>query len=750
MALLDGMLEHEPARIEYPAVHRDEDVVDVIHGKKVADPYRWLEDEHSHRTKAFVAAQNRLFDSYMSQVVGADALDCVRQELRKMYNYEKWGCPSRHGDKYCFFSHNSGLQNQSVLYKQARSTLEVKYTPGRSLALASVLLDPNALSADGTAALSAKAFSRDGSKLAYAVSRSGSDWCTIHVRDVHSCEDSATDVLEWVKFSGIAWLPDGSGFFYSRFDAPTGLSTTRDGGAAGTETAASKFHKLYLHRLGAPQATDILIWDDPDHEDYMFGAEVTEDGLFVLLTIFESCDPVNKLYVASLAELLAAGEGARAVFSKAVDTFAAQYEYVANDGNFFVFKTNADAPCYKLVAATVPTGPSAPVAALAFTDVLPESSHVLEWACCVAGSHLVVCYVEDVKNVLRQYSLPTSPASGPCALERTVPLPTLGTVSAFAGERGHSECFFAFSSFLFPGSSFMYQPDTGACTLIFETVVPGFDAKGYVTDQQFYESRDGTRVPLFLVHAKRLRKDSDNATLLYGYGGFAISLTPFFSAFRLVLLRLLGGVYAVANLRGGGEYGESWHQAGTKAHKQRVFDDFHGAAEHLIRQGYTRPAKLAIQGGSNGGLLVAACANQRPDLYGAVLCQVGVLDMLRFHKFTIGHAWCSEYGSPEEAADFENIIAYSPLHNVKAGARYPAMLLLTADHDDRVVPLHSFKMVAELQHAVARGERMRGVPIIARIETKAGHGAGKPTEKVIDEAADMYCFMLANLGVAPL
>lgn len=425
--------------------------------------------------------------------------------------------------------------------------------------------------------------------------------------------------------------------------------------------------------------------------------------------------------------------------------------------------------------------------ALSFSDVLPESEHVLEWAQCVAGDRLICCYLEHVKHTLKQFRLPDG-ARGACELEREVPLPTLGTVAGFAGERAHQECYFSFTSFLYPGSAYMYEPATGALTLLFETVVPGFKpqrcarpslsrrhrrgrapsslprapralplplthptptptARSYVTEQLFYPSKDGTRVPMFVIHGRALAKNGNHATLLYGYGGFAISLTPFFSSFRLVLLQLLGGVYALANIRGGGEYGEEWHQAGTKANKQRVFDDFHGAAEHLIRSGYTRPAKLAIQGGSNGGLLVAACANQRPELYGAVLCQVGVLDMLRFHKFTIGHAWCSEYGTPEEAADFENILAYSPLHTVRAGVRYPAMLLLTADHDDRVVPLHTFKHVATLQHLVARAPTQEGVAILARIERKAGHGAGKPTEKVIEEAADMYCFLLVNLNV---
>jgi len=746
-ALLQCAHAHEKCSISYPPVRRDESVVETLHGRGVADPYRWLEDEDSPSTKAFVDAQARTFASYMEQMVGSAKRDDVCAKLRKMYNYEKWGCPSRHGERYCFFSHNSGLQNQSVMYKQQCAALQTKHSPGRTLGSAQVLLDPNALSADGTAAVGTRAFSRDGSKLAYAVSRSGSDWATIRVRDVRTCTDLGPDVIQWVKFSHISWTPDGAGFFYSRYDAPKGLATTDDGGAAGTETTASKFHKLYYHALGTPQHVDVLVWDDPEHEDYMFAAEVTDDGAYVLLTIFESCDPVNKLYAAPLDALLAAAADARTTFVRLVDDFRAQFEYVANDGAKLLLKTNLDAPSYKLVGVDISGALGGGGGALTFSDALPESEHVLEWAQCVAGDRLICCYVEHVKNVLKQYTLPSGVAA-PCVFERDVPLPSLGTVSGFSGERAHEEVYYSFTSFLYPGSAYMYEPRTGKLTLIFETVVPGFKASRYVTEQAFYTSKDGTRVPMFLVHGRGLKKDGNNATLLYGYGGFAISLTPYFSAFRLVLLQLLGGVYALANIRGGGEYGETWHQAGTKAHKQRVFDDFHGAAEHLIRAGYTRPAKLAIQGGSNGGLLVAACANQRPELYGAVLCQVGVLDMLRFHKFTIGHAWMSEYGSPDDAADFEHIIKYSPLHTVRADKRYPAMLLLTADHDDRVVPLHTFKHIATLQHLVARQPQQEGVAILARIERKAGHGAGKPTEKVIEEAADMYCFLLVNLDVA--
>jgi len=745
-AFMQAMRDREPPYLAYPHVRRDESVVEDIHGRKIPDPYRWLEDEHSPQTKAFVDGQNRLFESWMDQTVGEQKRDEVRARLRTMYNYEKWGCPSRHGDKWGFFSHNSGLQNQSVLYMQRRGELERAFAPGRDLGSAKVLLDPNTLSADGTAAVSTKAFSKDGTKLAYAISRSGSDWCTIHVRDVAMGTDSDVDKLEWVKFSGISWVTDSRGFFYARYDAPAGLATTSDGGAAGTETTASKFHKLYYHALGTPQSADVLVFDDPGNEDHMFAAEVSDDGQYVLLTIFESCDPVNKIYIAPLERLLALGVEARSAFVKVVDDFDAQYEYLANDGAHFVFKTNAGAPCYKLVAVTVDVESANASTSLTFRDVLPETEHVLEWACCVAGKHLVCCYVEHVKNVLKQYTLPRATGEV-CALERHVPLPTLGTVTAFSGERDHGECYFAFSSFLYPGSSYLYVPETGEVRLIFETVVPGFIPSAYVTSQQFIESSDGAKVPMFLVHSAALQLTSNNPTLLYGYGGFAISLTPFFSAFRLVLLQMLGGVYAVVNLRGGGEYGEAWHKAGVKEKKQQVFDDMHAAAEHLVRTGYTRPAKLAIQGGSNGGLLVAACANQRPELYGAVLCQVGVLDMLRFHKFTIGHAWMSEFGSPDDEAECANILKYSPLHNVRAGVKYPAMLLITADHDDRVVPLHSFKHVAELQHVIAKGTKQQGIPILARIETNAGHGAGKPTEKVIDEAADMYCFVLANLAV---
>jgi len=684
--------------LQYPAA-RKSDVVDDYHGTRVPDPYRWLEDPDSPESRAWIEAQNRLTAAYLAEI---PARATIRQRLTKLWNYPKYGAPFRKAGRY-FFLKNDGLQNQSVLYKQA----SLEATP-------ETLLDPNILSEDGTVALSTLAVSDNGRLLAYGTAASGSDWEEFRVRDVVTARD-LPDHLKWIKFSGASWTKDGAGFFYSRYPEPTDKALTD----------VNRFQRLYYHRLGTDQAQDVLVYERPDQPDWGMNAEVTDDGRYAVLTVWLGTDRRNRVYFRDLKDPRhpqITGEVVRLL-----DDFDASYAFVGNDGPVFYFLTDLDAPRKRVIAIDTRHPERG-----RWRELIPQGQDVLEGVQIIHDT-FVANYMHDASSRLRLFALDGR-------MLKDLELPTLGSIGSISGERKDDEMFYAFTSFLYPTTIFRYDFKSGA-TSVFKAPTIDFDPSRYETKQVFYTSKDGTRVPMFITYKKGLTLDGSNPTYLYGYGGFNISLTPSFSVAMLVWLEM-GGVYAVPNLRGGGEYGEEWHQGGMHEKKQNVFDDFIAAAEYLIAQGYTSPAKLAIAGGSNGGLLVGAAMTQRPELFGAALPAVGVMDMLRFHKFTIGWAWVTDYGSADSAAQFPYLYKYSPLHNIRAGTRYPATLVTTADHDDRVVPGHSFKFTATLQAAQAGPQ-----PVLIEIETKAGHGAGKPTSKVIEEQADRIAFLVRNLGM---
>lgn len=678
---------------DYPQARKG-DTVDDYHGTRVADPYRWLEDVDSDETRRWVEAENALTFSYLDEIPERDA---IRARLTSLWDYPKYGAPFKKGGRYFFFK-NDGLQNQSVLYVQA----SLAGTPA-------VLIDPNTLSEDGTVALSSLEVSPDGRYVAYSTSASGSDWQTFHVRDVETKQDLA-DELRWVKFSGAAWAPDASGFYYSRYAAP------QEGAAY---EAVNLNQKLYFHRLGTPQSEDVLVYERPDDPEMGFGGEVTDDGRYLIISAWKGTDTRNNLYYKDLTQ-------PDAEVVRLLDDFDAAYWFVGNTGSTFYLLTDLDAPNKRLVALDV-NDP-----ARRWQTLIPETKAVLG-SVSIIHDRFVVEALDDVKSRLTIHDLDGR-------LVETVALPTLGSVGGVNGERGDDELFYSFTSFTYPTTIFRYDFAAGRSE-VFRAPEIDFDPSQYTAEQVFYESQDGTRVPMFIVYKKGLQRDGTNPTYLYGYGGFDVSLTPSFSVSNLVWLEM-GGIYAMPNLRGGGEYGKAWHEAGMLEKKQNVFDDFIAAAEYLIREGYTSTPKLAVGGGSNGGLLVGAVLTQRPDLFGAALPAVGVMDMLRYHRFTIGWAWASEYGSSDDPAQFEVLYAYSPLHNIRPGTAYPPTLVTTADHDDRVVPGHSFKFAATLQAAQA-GD----APVLIRIETKAGHGAGKPTAKVIEEQTDKWAFLVRTLGV---
>ena len=682
-------------RLAYPETVKQE-IMDDYHGTKVADPYRWLEDDNAPDTKAWVTAQNKVTFSYLDQIPERAKL---RERLTKLWNFERYGIPFKQGGRY-FYSKNDGLQNQSVLY-----VADSLNTAPR------VLLDPNKLSSDGTVALSGYRLSEDGNLMAYGLSTSGSDWNEWKVRDVRTGADTG-DHIKWVKFSSASWTKDGKGFFYSRYDAPK---------AGDALKGVNKFQKLYFHKLGTPQSDDVLIYERRDQPDWGFGGSVTDDGRFLIISIWQGTDPRNRVYYRDLTK-------ADAPIVKLLDDYDADYSFVDNDGGVFWFYTDLKAPRGRVIAIYTANPDRAQ-----WKEVIPQAAETLKGVNLV-GNQFICTYLKDARGQVKRFS-----REGQALGE--VALPGLGSVGGFGGKRTDTETFYSFTSFMTPGTIYRYDVASGTSS-IFRTPQVDFDSARYETKQVFFNSKDGTRVPMFLTHRKGLKLDGSNPTYLYGYGGFNIPQTPGFSVSMATWLEL-GGVYAVANLRGGGEYGEVWHKAGTKLKKQNVFDDFIGAAEWLIAKRYTRPEKLAIAGGSNGGLLVGACLTQRPDLFGCCLPAVGVMDMLRFHKFTIGWAWTSDYGSSEKADEFKALFAYSPLHNLRPGVRYPATLVTTADHDDRVVPAHSFKFAARLQECQSKP----GAPVLIRIETKAGHGAGKPTAKLIEEAADKLGFVVRELGV---
>lgn len=667
-------------------------VVDTYFGTSVPDPYRWLENDTSAQTAAWVAAQNKVTGEYLSKIPFRGAL---LRRLTAVADYEKIGAPAKKHGKYYFYK-NDGLQNQSVLYVQDSLDGEAR-----------VMLDPNKLSTDGTVALTGTSFSHDGKRMAYTISRSGSDWTEIYVIDTESGQ-TLDDHIVWAKFTGAAW--HGDGFYYSAYDAPE----------AGKEYSnVNENHKIYYHKLGTPQSADRLVYENKAYPKRFYSASVSDDE--TLLFVYESGDGAgNALYVKDLTKPDAP------LTAMATDMRYQYYPIETINGKTYIF-TNYGAPKGRIMAATV-----AKPALKDWTEVVAEGQSVLSGVQ-VIGGKLLLTYDKDVANHAYVYSLDGK-------MEHEVKLPGLGSVG-FSGDKDDRECFFTFTSFTVPGAVYRYDIGQNTYSLLRAPKV-GFDADAFVTEQVFYPSKDGTRIPMFLTYKKGLKRDGHNPVYLYGYGGFNISLNPGFSSSRIPFLES-GGIYAQANLRGGGEYGEEWHQAGTKMRKQNVFDDFIAAAEWLIKNGYTGKDKIAIVGGSNGGLLVGACMTQRPDLFRVAVPQVGVMDMLRYHKFTIGWNWASDYGTSDDSKEmFEYLKSYSPLHNLKKGMRYPATLVTTADHDDRVVPAHSFKFAATLQ------EYNDGTyPTLIRIDSKAGHGAGKPMSKVLEEQADIYGFIMYNLGM---
>jgi prolyl oligopeptidase len=677
----------------YPQPKRG-DQVDDYHGVKVADPYRWLEDTDSAETHSWVEAENKLTFGYLDQIPYRQA---IRDRLTKLWNFERFTVPEQQGGRY-FFQHNSGLQNQNVLLVADSLNAEPR-----------VLLDPNTLSTDGTVALAGTAVSDDGKLMAYALAASGSDWNEWHVRDVDTGKD-LPDLLKWVKFSGASWSKDGKGFYYSRYDEPTG-ATMRD---------TNYFQKLYYHRLGTAQSEDKLIYERPDNKEMGFAGNVSDDGHYLIIHVWQGTSPKNRLYYKDLTQ-----PDSQVV--KLLDDFDAQYQFIDNDGPVFWFQSDLDAPRGRVLAIDTRHPERAN-----WKTLVPQGADKLEFANVVNNSFFLG-YLKDARTEVRVYDLSGN-------FLRNVDLPGIGTAAGFGGKRKYKETFYAFTSFISPTTVYRYDPQA-AKSAVFRQPKVDFDASRYETKQVFYNSKDGTRVPMFLTYKKGLKLDGQNPVLLYAYGGFDISLTPNFSVPNVVWLEM-GGVYAQPNLRGGGEYGEEWHEAGMKLKKQNVFDDFIAAAEWLITNKYTSTPKLAIRGGSNGGLLIGASITQRPDLFGAALPEVGVMDMLRFHKFTIGWAWTSDYGSSDDPAEFKALYAYSPLHNLKPGTKYPPTLIATSDHDDRVVPGHSFKFAATMQ-----ADQAGSAPVLIRIETKAGHGAGKSITKLIDETADTWSFLAHNLDM---
>ncbi|ESP02643.1 hypothetical protein LOTGIDRAFT_199566 [Lottia gigantea] len=701
---------------KYPEVRRDETVVEEYHGTKVEDPYRWLEDPDSEETKAFVEAQNKISEPFLEK---CPVKEKIKNRITDIWDYPKYGCPRKHGDHF-YYSYNTGLQNQSVTYVQ--DSLEAE---------ARVFLDPNKLSEDGTISLRGSSFTEDGSVYAYGLSKSGSDWISIHFKKAPSGED-LPDVLERCKFSSMAWMHDHTGFFYNSYPE-------QDGKTDGTETTTNLHQKLYYHKLGTKQSDDILVAEFPDHPKWMTGCEISDCGRYILIYVREGCEPVNRLFYVDI-QTLKNGIDGKLPYVKVVDNFDAEYEYITNEGTVFTFKTNLKAPKYKLINIDF----NQPEMAKWSTLVEEDEKSVLEWVGCVNQNKLVLCYLEDVKNKLYIHDLALGTRKAELPLD-------VGTIVGYSGRKKNTEIFYQFMSFLTPGIIYRCDmtTDNYSPKVFREINVKDFDVSGFETKQVFYPSKDGTKIPMFIVHKKGLNLDGSHPVLLYGYGGFSVSISPTFSPSRLVLLQHLNVVYALANIRGGGEYGETWHKAGCLGNKQNGFDDFQSAAQYLIDNKYTSPNRIAIQGGSNGGLLVAACSNQRPDLFGAAIGQVGVLDMLRFHKFTIGHAWTTDYGCSDKPEDFQWLYKYSPLHNINVpdgNIQYPSMLLLTGDHDDRVVPLHSLKYIAEVQRKVGSTEKQKN-PLIIRIDTKSGHGAGKPTKKVIEEVTDIYSFLYTTLNL---
>jgi prolyl oligopeptidase len=681
--------------LSYPTT-RKSDHVDTYHGEKIADPYRWLEDDNSAETKAWVTAQNAVTRKYLDAL---PKLDAVKKRYTELYNFEKYGMPWKEGGRY-FWTRNDGLQQQSVLY-----------TADSLTATPRVLLDPNTLSKDGTVSLTFNAVSRDGRYIAYGLSTGGSDWNEIRVRDIASGKD-LSDRIQWVKFSSAEWSADGKGFFYSAYDAPKKGEKL---------TGTNYFQKAFFHKLGAPQSKDALVYERKDQKEWGFGISVAEDAKHVFAIAWRGSERRNGLLWAPAGKSLPTQKDFRALTLE----FDASYEPIGSLGDKLWLKTNLNAPLGRIVEVDL-TKPDCKE----WKEIVAESKQTMESAS-VIGGLIVVQYLRDARSVVARFSL-----DGKSLGE--VALPGIGTASGFGGKFKDGESFFDYTSLTEPSTIYRYDVATNE-TSIFRKPKTAFDSAKFETKQAFVTSKDGTKVPIFIAQRKDIKLDGNNATIVSAYGGFGASTTPSFRVTAATWMDL-GGVFVEASIRGGNEYGKSWHDAAKGAKRQNAYDDFIAVAEWLVKNGYSNPEKIGVTGGSNGGLLIGAVVNQRPELFGAAVPEVGVMDMLRFHKFTIGWAWVDEYGTSDKASDLPHLKAISPLHNIKSGAKYPPILVTTADHDDRVVPAHSFKYAATLQ-AADTGNAAK----LIRIQTSAGHGAGTPTSKVIEERSDVLAFFAKAL-----
>ena len=690
--------EPEPpaATIEYPETAAVEHV-DLYHGVEVADPYRWLEDDirESEDVDAWVEAQNEVTFAYLDSI---PERDIIEKRLTELWDYERYGMPYKEGGLY-YYSYNDGLQNQNVVYVQKSLDAE-----------AELLIDPNTWSEDGTVAMASYFPSPDGRHVAYMIQDGGSDWRQVRIIEVDGGA-LLDDELDWLKFTGLSWAKDGSGFYYSRYPETSDEEKFQ---------SLNANHAVYFHRLGTTQDEDALVFNQPENPEWGYAASVTDDGAHLVITVWKGTD--NRYQIVH-QDLTVADDAPEFL----IEGFDHDFSLVGNVGSELYFRTNKDAPRNRLIAIDVENPEPEN-----WREVIPEAVDVLDGVSLVGG-RIIADYMQDAQTIVKVLDLEGRQTG-------TVNLPGIGTAGGFQGHFDDPETFFVYTSYNTPTTVNRLDVETGEVT-VFRKPDVAFDPDDYVVRQVFYKSADGTRVPMFISHHKDFKPTGNTPTMLYGYGGFNISQTPSFSITRLAWMEM-GGVYAVANLRGGGEYGEEWHKAGTKLQKQNVFDDFIAAAEYLVEENYTNPSKLAIFGGSNGGLLVGAVTNQRPDLFGAAIPAVGVMDMLRFHKFTAGRFWVDDYGSADDPEEFKALYAYSPYHNIKPGTEYPAVMVTTADTDDRVVPGHSFKYAAAIQQAQA-GD----APVLIRIETRAGHGAGKPTDKVVQEYADRWAFLVKNLDM---
>jgi prolyl oligopeptidase len=696
MVLLVLSVYAEP--LKYPPTKKVE-LVERLHDTFVPDPYRWLEEDvrKSKEVADWVAAQAKFTEDFLAAIPQRKA---IRQRLEEVVNVERYSAPSKHGGRY-YFQKNNGLQNQAVLYRADK-------TDGP----ADVVIDPNTWSKEGTIALGGLDFSDDGKFLAYGVAEAGSDWNTFKILDLTSLKP-LDDEVKWIKYTGVAWDKAGKGFYYGRFPEPE----------KGQELqATNRDHKVYYHKIGSKQSDDLLVYERKDQPDWLLMPGTSEDGRYLVISAVVGTENKNRVFLRDLSK-------ADSKITPLIDVFEADYTFLGNVGTTLYFKTDREAPRSRIIAIDADKPEPRD-----WKEIVPQAEEPIEAASLVGGK-LICQYLKDVKPLVKVFSMDGK-------WVRNVEAPGIGTMGGFGGRQDDPETFYSFTSFATPATIYSYNVNSGE-TKLFRKPATKFNPDDYTVEQVFYPSKDGTKIPMFLAYKKGLKKDGANPTRLYGYGGFQIALTPAYSVVNLVWMEM-GGIYAVANLRGGGEYGKVWHDAGRLKHKQNVFDDFIAAAEYLIANKYTRPDRLAIQGGSNGGLLVGACETQRPDLFGAALPAVGVMDMLRFHKWTAGRFWVDDYGNPDKADDFLVLLAYSPYHNIKSGTKYPATLVMTADTDDRVVPRHSFKYLAALQAAQA-GD----APILGRIDIKAGHGAGKPLSKTLDEYADILAFLVKVLKMDP-